>query len=285
MGLHSGKFGVVDGQSTVRNWQVSDTMEVKEFFASNTRAGAGRQTSVRDWTGSFNSYGAEPQVFPGEHFDFKGFTAPSNGAEFGGTGTTYSGLAIVENVAVTLNWENGDIISYAVNFAGSSPLVHAIENAIYDETTPDVPTVCGGKVEFDDGGGWEEWPNITQAVLTLTSTNATSVNSSTDCWRHRQRGPFTWTLALTEHETDRHELPDIGDIVKIRLYVNASDYWLLDAAMLSDYSSINVDRETGAIISRTCNLGMHGVANGIGSVVAPSGYQVWPFASSSSSGA
>lgn len=258
MTAHSGKFAVVNGQSTVRNWTVNEINEAKPFVASNTLGATGRRVSVWDWNGTFSAYGGSPSMFPGDAFTFAGYTAPDDDTQ-GSDGQRYSGTGIIDSIVITWNWANGDILSYVANFSGNGAL--AADTGLYtDSTTPTVPPAVDTKITYDDSGD-TDWTNISQAVLTLTAANQAYVNSSSvvsgKAWRQRKAGILDATLAVTEDRTLRASLPDIGDSLDLKLWVNATEFWQLQWMFLENFSNISADRETGAIIQRTANLSMN----------------------------
>lgn len=277
MGLHSGKYGVVNGQSTIRNWSISDTMTNPKFVASNTQGGAGRRKGVKSWSGSYNQYGVLPIALPGQIVTFGGYTAPDNGVS--GNGKRYSGNIIVDSFAATWNWSSGDILSSVTNFSGHLGLTGS-SGSYSDATDPTTPEVCGTKLEYSfDGEEWEELTNLTQAVLTITAANLSYVNSSTNCETGRESGPLDFTLALTRQECDIEADFAKGDDLQIRLYDSADTFWLLKWAKVKEFTGLTVDTETGAIVQHTVNLEMNGfVGADVGQIVLPNESIFWPAA-------
>lgn len=261
MGVHSGKFGVVNGYSTVRNWAVVDTMTFQEIVASNTRGGKARRKAIHDWNGSFGGWGACPAVMPGVEFTFQGYTAPDDDTE-GSAGVCYEGPAIVESVQIVWNWEAGEVINWTVTMAGNGRLTTSSD--VYEDVTDlDAPPVCGTKIEYLDGDNGDgsdahtEWDNAAQATLNITAANLTYVNSSTiesgECWTKRKPGIIDWSLAVVEQDNIRTKF-DKGDDLFIKLYANAVDYWHLAFAKVREFTGLTVDRETGAILAQTVNM-------------------------------
>lgn len=275
MGLHSGKFGVVNGQSTVRNWSISDTMNNPKFVASNTQGGTGRRRGIRSWSGSYNQYGVYPVALPGQIVSFGGYTAPDN--DVSGNGKRYSGNIIIDSIAATWNWGSGDILSLVTNFSGHLALSSST-GSYSDATDPTTPEVCGTKLEYStDGSTWDELTNLTQAVLTITSANQAYVNSSTNCETGRKPGPLDFTLALTRQECDTEADFAKGDDLQIRIYDTDSTFWLLKWAKVKEFTGLTVDTETGAIIQHTVNLEMNGFVDGdVGQIVLPDDSVLWP---------
>jgi hypothetical protein len=249
--IHSGKFGAVNGISTVRNWVVNEVETPARFRASNTGAGTGRRTGVYDCTGSFEGYGT-PDVMPGEYFNFKGFTASTSGA-YGAAGARKDlDNAIVQQVTVNWNWKTGDIINWMVTFAAGEPLelVHAT-GAVTDLTTTEAPKPCGTLIEVND----QPWVNLVSAVLTITADNPSFVNSGTSCNTGRRPGPIDWTLAVVEEaRTPSHPR---GANYDLKLYIDAFNFWHINWGRMVSNTDLRVDMDSGAIISMTTNFEMN----------------------------
>jgi hypothetical protein len=276
-GPYGGKWGVVNGQSTVGNWSIADTSTPAPFIASNTEGGTARRRGVRDWTGSFMQFGATPLLMPGDGFTFGGYTSPDSGIS--GTGICFNGEAIIDQIVVVWDWSTGGIINTTLNFSGNGPLAQSTAEYT-DATAPDAPESCGTKIETDVTGTptWVEWENLTQATLTITSANQAYVNSSTANWTERVAGPIDWTLAVVQQDVARvSQAWDIDDEeVHFKLWIDAVDFWDLKWGIIKDFTGITVDRQTGAIIEQTVNIEMNGVdATGAGSITLPGAGAAW----------
>ncbi len=278
MGVHSGKFGVVDGISTVRNWAISDVMAPQPYVASNTLFGTGRVKGIEEWSGSFGVYGSTPPVMPGESFSFLGYTAPTN--DVTGNGMRYSGTALAENTKISWNWGSGEIIAVTVDFKGHLALAAAVGAEIFDNAAPTVPPIAGTKITYSaDGNAWTELENLLSAELTITNALKEYVNSSTASggriWKGQKSGPLDWALSITQQDVQRASFAK-GDNVQLRLYVNDTEYYELKWGLVGEFSGLTVDRETGAIMQQTINLNMSGFNGSTGHIKLPGGSQWWP---------
>ncbi len=288
MGVHSGKFGVVNGMSTMRNWNITDSMSPQAYVASNTLFGTGRRRGTETWNGNFGCYGHTPPVMPGERFEFLGYTAPDN--DVSGPGLRYKGNALVENVQISWNWGAGEIINAVVNFQGDVGLeIQSGANELYDLTVPTVPPVVGTKIQYslNDGGAWADWENLLSAQLTLSCqmleyVNSSSVDAENRVWTGRKAGNIDWTLAITEQDNDRAKF-DKGDSIMLRLYVAADRWYELKWGQIAEFTGITVDRESAAIIQQTVNVNMNGFnpdavsyGTSYGYIQLPNGEVWWP---------
>lgn len=264
--IASGMLALLDGISTVRNFNLTDTQNNPPIRASNTQSGTARRKGIKSWSGSYGSYGATPLYMPGEFFDFKAFMppptlVPNDDCE------AYSGSAIVDSVAITWNWTSGEVLSHVVNFSGHLGLSLLSAQQGIDATDVEALEVCGTKWQYSiDGTTWYEWPTLAQAVLTITAANQAYVNSQTACETGRVAGPIDWTLALTEQNCQRLEsnYPTKGNDYQFKGFVDATDHWRLKWGKLKDFTNIQADVESGAIIGRTANIEMNGI---VGSTV------------------
>jgi len=287
MGVHSGKFGYVNGVDTVGNWGIAETNAPARAIASNTKFAPARREGVLSWTGSYKKYGGIPLHMPGDVFSFQGYTAPDN--DVGGTaGVIYSGNAMVNQVAISFDWTTGAIISHVVNFEGHLALSRT-SGVMSDATTPDLPPIAqSAGIKWISGLGDITSPfslaNIAQATLTFTSQNQPYVNSSTviggRIWTGRKMGPIDWNMACTVQDNVRGTsgLPEVGDDIKIRVYIDDTLFWEIWWGQVRDYTGMSIDRESGNIITATMNLDLNAIfTDGTeGKIVTPTPTTWWP---------
>lgn len=261
MGIHSGKFGAIDGISTARNWAVNEVSALKPFVASNTFGATGRRRGNRDWTGSIGHYGGKPLIMPGETFTFKGYSAPDNGVQ-GTAGPCRTGLAMVQNIAVTWNWEAGDIVSTVTNFGSAGAALSRTSEAVTDATNIDAPSIQGAQIRINPAGGASTYAELCPALsatLNVLVADKPYVNSCTDGETGRKAGPIDWNLSLVVQENDLDDLPfDIDDYVAIQIDIDSTNtnYWQLIYGQVKEFSGYTVDIETGNIITVTIPIEM-----------------------------
>src|SRR6185437_15471936 len=276
MAVHSGKFGVVNNQSTVRNWSINDSQTLAKGVASNTAFGPFRRRGVEEWTGSFAQYGKQPTVMPGDSFTFQGYTAPDNDAY--GAGIEYSGTAIVRQLVVNWNFEGGEMINMAIDFDGHLNLTsQGVSGAVYlDVSTPTIPPIALGSLSYATVSPWTSfttWSDVASATLTITNEVQEYVNSSTivaaagvnHLWKGRKSGNMDCTLSVVEQNLNRSRF-NKGDDIAVRLYVDATTFWELKWAQVKDFTGIQVDRETAKILQQTVNTEFNGVLTADGSL-------------------
>ena len=260
MGVHSGRWAVVNGASSVSAWQVNDTTDMKEAVASNTKAGKKRLPGPKSWTGSYEQFGGIPasSMMPGSMISFSGYEAPDNDT-VGGTGVTLSGQAMIERLSVTWNWGTGDVLKMASEFLGHLGLSYADgQAAIFDSAVPNFPStkqLPTPTVQVNNAGGYVNWPNLTTLTLTISNEVQSYVNSSTGGLTGRLAGIFDAEVSATEQEVLR-SLFDLDNIIEFKLPVDATftNFWIIRFGKVKEFTNIRMDRETGAIISRNVTI-------------------------------
>jgi hypothetical protein len=284
MGPHSGKFGLVNGIEGVREWQVNDGHAPAVAVASNTAFGTHREQGVHDWSGSFVHYHVDPPVMPGETLAFVGYTAPDNDA--GGSGMRYSGNGVVSQLQVGWAWANGEIITMAYEFGGHLKLTPANGVAPVDSSNfAGVPVAGSAGIDFSTNGStWTAIDHIAQAQLTVLSSLVPYVNSGTvvdgQLWTGRKSGPIDWNVVLTVQDTIRSQLTK-GQEVWLRLYVDATRFWQLSYGIVREFTGIQVNRQTGAIVGYTIPIEMKACAaadGSLGEIILPDESTWWPVA-------
>ena len=273
MGAFSGKFGTVNTVPAVRQWQISDTITLPEYVASNTLRGKGRKSGISDWSGSYQAYGGQPAVMPGTSFSFAGYTAPEN-ETLAGTGVVKSGTAVVSSVAIVWDFAANNVISHTVNFEGNSALSSNPAGSPYDDAADPVvytPGECPAIVDEDT----DEVTHVTTATLTISSSNPSYANSSTSQGQRRKSGIIDFTLSITRE--DSTFFYSKGADVELNLYVTPTLFWVLKWAKVQDYTNFVINPETGAIISHTMNFAMNGfkVGTGPGNIILPDTNLYW----------
>lgn len=290
MGVHSGRFGVVNGVSTVGSWQITDGGVLAPAVASNTAFGTARKPGIEEWSGSYKLFGTQPAAgqMPGDSISFIGYMAPDNDAY--GAGQEYSGTAFIKQFTMNWNWAGGDILNMNIDFDGHLALVQTPATGPHlDATLPNFNQVPGTKFAFATDAAPTVFTDITDlvsATFTLTNSIQPYVNSSTfitdRVWTGRKAGIFDWTVSWTEQNVDRSRFKK-GDNLALKLYVTASTFWLLKFGRVKDFTNIVVDRETGKIIQQTVNLEMSGVRDtdsSLGTITKPDSTVFWPVAQS-----
>lgn len=284
MTVLSGRFALVGGISTNRGWTLEDNSELQTYSASNIPLGMNRACGVRSWNGSYRAFGASPLYMPGESFSFSGFTAPDSGVS-GGAGYAYEGTAYVNQVVINWSWSGGDtLISHEVSFAGHLALTpDAAKVFPTDATAPAEEGVCASLGVFYDALWAGQLADVKSIQLTLTNSLQAYVNSSTVLsnviWTGQTPGVNDWTAAI---QLETHKPPlAVNSIYPFKFDVNETadptDTWELTEAIISGYSGITADRETGAILGMTMNLGMRGHdGTTLGSIKPPGASNFWP---------
>lgn len=282
MTVHSGRRGVIPGITKVRSWNVTESYTENTAVHSGTDGGTDRENGIHEWSGTINCYGDEPVQMPGTYMSVALYKGPdSTGDE--ANGEILSGSIYINQVAITIDFSTNAIISHVLTFGGNGALSRSSGTRTAETTGSANETPCAGHVEVWDGATANRLRHITQATLTFSHGESTSVNSgdsagASSCVTTRNpNGAIDWTLGLASEDGnyDATHLA-IGATKWFRVYTTASTFYSLKWGKILNYSGINVDVEGGANISQTVNVAMK--ANDAGSqghIITPSGTTEW----------
>ncbi len=285
----SGRFGAVSiggALSSIRNWRATRSLEPVLIVASNTKAGHARRPGVSDWNGSYAAWGGTPAVMPGGTGTFIGYIGPTSGVE-GSVGGTVTGPMMVNGITVMWDYTSGEAINHTVNMEGNGALTNSTAT-IVDGSNVNAAPVGPSIIQVKIGaGGTYASICVAQATLNITAANQPYVNSCNYAGgvlsRKRVAGIIDWNVSLVVQNSDIASAGvSIGDYVALKMFEGVTNFWDLQWGLVTGFSDITVDRESGAIVQYTINIEMSGDAgqgtayNGL--IKLPgAGANWWPF--------
>lgn len=258
----SGKFATINGIGNVALWSLTETTEVEKIINSATRLGTDRNIGNRDVTGSYTAHGGLPAVFPGDTFNFIGYTSPTNNTK-GGAGIRYTVDVLCTQVQIVWDFAAGKVVRHTVQFGNTAPMTIGSGAAILDVTS--IKKVNSKSCPFTYGAGTAFLPARTQATLTLTNSGATRSAADTSNYTTREAGVLDWTLAVQVH-TQAQEFAPGTYISDLKLGINSTpDSWWFKDAIVESATNITLNTEGTGIETQTINLGM-AASNNAGTV-------------------
>lgn len=265
----SGRYGSVNGISQVQNWSLDWTTTDNAHANSFTQGGKQRDEGINDWQGTFNSEGAITSL---DLNDFT-FTGRTGAAARGGTGTTYSGNAVITGLTVSGDISSGGRVLLAFTYAGNGALAMAT-GASNDSTTPVILLAKNCTVTWNS-----ETVDFQQFSFSIINEAQTYVGSDTvvdgTCWTKRYPGLLDWTGNLTVKATE--PLGTNGTVSSLKIACGNTDLLEFDYARLISTTGITADPSSGALVGFTTNFGMcaHNDSGTLGSIKL-FGTQIWP---------
>jgi len=276
--VYSGRLSAIDNVSFMRDWNVSVQASNPKVIDSATQGGTLRRGGPKSWNGSVNGSGGRPSKFIGDSFSFIGYLQPADGIS--GVGPRLSGTVFIDQLVINWNFQTQDIINHSLTFQGSGALTRTASAAqILDAGVPDYPEMQGLQILRTIGVAAEEaWPNVISASLTFSNPSVQYVDADTGGWTYRKKGPgLDFTASVTTHEV-METSPEIGDEMVLKFPVGDDEFWEVAWAKVTSFTNINVNRQTGEVISRTVNLEgtMFNEAGTAGHVHSPGAVVLWP---------
>jgi len=253
MSVVSGKGGKLSfGGSTVStlgSWKINETAKNAAHAAGNTQGAKTVLSGVRDWSGTAQVYNHNNAVTPGAGLAMIGY----NGAD------ESSGNIVVTDLSIDCNLAGGEWITQSIGFAGNGALSHATADSIAtDSTKPPKVSAIGAKALWTPyvagtAGSEAAIPDVEKWSLKIAADVSAYVSSSTAPWTGRATGSsvLSATFSLTflqgavSYLTASATRMNTGAFGIMKLYVNASEYWLLDQVCISSNNDLGPDVEGG----------------------------------------
>lgn len=274
MSVIGGMNGAVDGHAIVRGWAIAHSADIKSMVASNTLGGSITLEGNENWSGTFRQYGYIPAVLPGAAFTFTGSIDGSDGA-YGPARVT----------SVTINWgqEAGEPIAMEIAFQANGALVLGAAAVSDTADFENVGSSVGVLVKIADAGGaFAALDDVRSAQLVLTAANREYRSSTSDGHTKSVEGPLDWSLSIDMYSgADLSALPTVNLVQGFQLFVNATEHWELLWGRVGEMTNLDVNIETGDLVSGTLNASMHGIQL-IGETVTdgtikdPAETTIWP---------
>lgn len=276
MGVAMGDSGIVNGGSTVRQWQVDYLEDDRPYAATNTGMGTDRNCGIIDWTGQYFAYGGAPASFPGDALTFLGEGVTTDGA---------SGTAIVERIQVAWEQENADYCQHILHFAGNGDLTLGAIAVQSDATIPNPYCGAGLAVKMDSS----TIADVRRAYLDIRRMygkppgqvgNRPYSSSSVPGKTRRIKSRLDWSMYFDMYVATYAALNAQITLQASNvwsLYVNATQYWELTWGRVVKLEKLGADVEGSELLGVRVHVAMKG-SNGssLGTVKAPGGAVKWP---------
>lgn len=243
----SGKFAAVKDVTDLLNWEVSEESTPVESITSATQGGRRRSSGVLSASGSYNRKSGHPGIKPFEVLAFEGYTAPDN-ETYGTTGIIVTGNIYAATITVNMNWAGNEDVNSSVDFQFDQAMTIGA-GIVLDPGPPLESSICPCKIEYGDEGAEVEIEHIASATLTFTIDMLEYINSSTDCQTGRKPGPIDWNLEIVLQDNSR-PVPIQSD-ERLKIWINATQYYILEFGHLQSYTTLSSNPSTGEIITQS----------------------------------
>lgn len=265
----TGAFGAIKVNGTVagsiQNWTFQEANTSVALVNSATQGATARQEGIRDWSGTFVSENAAPILFPGDSFEFLGYTFPLSGQR-GDVGPTRKGMAYLESLQVAINWATNDPVRNTYTFSGNGAWTET-EEAVVDNTRPQ--STMSRDVEISitplptSGTAADCWINGTTLTLNFTRASASTTNTCTIdrttgspiAFVTRQPGnTLDCTAVLNADSIPIGFFPATGVPFTLSLLWGVDLGWVIDWMQKLNATGLTVDLTQSAILNQAFNL-------------------------------
>ncbi len=291
MAVIAGIDGHISKESTtkiscVRTWGITTAASLQEAVCSAAAGAKFRVDGIIDWSGQYSAYGAVPDIWPGESFQFDGAIVGADAAAVGVTGD-----AICDSVVINIDIEARAILNHQVNFSAEGSDLDFANGSVdvpADDGIPAPVTASACKVEIAPGLAFTSFAEIAEvrtATITISKENLAYASSSTGGVTFRKEGNLDARLDITAYAAladgwDSWPKPNV--IYAIKVYVNATEFYLFKYLVTQDMGGLDVDIEGGGLVGGSLGFDFTGYAEETGPtwtqgvITKPDLSDLWP---------
>jgi len=258
MAVITGIRGLLNGVALFRDWSVTETANLKDInHASVAEGGKQRFVGIQDWNGTANAYGLEPDFYPGDSVNFLGSIDGSVGLD---------GDCLVTQVVITIPIGADDPPTIAYTFRGDEALTRGAA-VVADPATllmpPSVRGLCPLLSNINvDSPAYTEQANVYNITITLTIDVAEFNDCSSNGIQQVKETTWDASVSYDQYVDDFDDLiktatsNDIGTAFNVRIPIDdpVTEYFEFQWLRASELSNMQVNRETGDLVSATCNF-------------------------------
>lgn len=289
MSVTSGKGGKLSLGGTVLaslgSWKVSETGSNPAHHLASASPGAKTVLGgIADWSGTAQVYNKNNQVVPGQGLALIGY----NGEE------QTTGNIVVTDLSVDCDISTGAWITQSIGFAGNGALAHATGPTLSDSSVPPIESSIGGTIKWTPyiagtAGSEVTVPDVEKWSLKVQADVSAYVSSTSAPWTARSAGSailsasfsFTFLQSSVSYLSASATRMTPRSFGLLKLYVNASEFWLLDQVCVDSNNDLGPDVESGDYNRVTVSGQWTSYANVSGTMTAgnlknPATTALWP---------
>lgn len=233
-----GRDGYVNGIPCIQSWALNRASTVGRYSASCTDRGTAAHNGNINESGVITGIGGNPAITPGVDFTFKGVTDNTPGAA-----RVYDGTILPTSLDIDCPTEDGTPITWSANFGVQSELTPGAVGAADATFAEHLGATAALPPELStDGSAWYAIPGFRSWHISLTTPEKTRVSNAKTV---RKAGNLEGEITINIYEDEiRNVNFDINTVKQVRLYVDATTYWLFKWIKFSDISGMTVNRGT-----------------------------------------
>lgn len=234
-----------------RKWSVNESADVKSVIDSSTMNAEVAVPGNKDWSGTYDAYGAIPIVMPGDLFEFEGAATGVGASALGGKGD-----AMCEGVTIKIPVESGEPVNHSVKFGAMGVWTPGVITCPEDDTIPDYldPRSLIVEVASDPFSSFSSLHGVRDVTIELSRKTQSPVVSGI---KTRAKGALSGTLNITTYEPDTNPwaaLAPPNTVLSVRCYVTATTFWLFRWMMVQGRGPQGADIEGQAIVDGGLNF-------------------------------
>jgi len=265
----TGRDGYVNGIPCIQSWGFNRTAATSRYAASCTDRGTGVTKGNINETGAMAGIGGNPSVTPGNNITFKGVadnTVSDNIA--------YDGTVLVTGLHMECDQQAGGLITWSSTLGVQGSIVKGTVGAA-DATFSEAQ---GASIvhapEIYDGATWVAVDGFKKWSFDINALEKTYVQNGATL---RKGGNLEAQISIDVFARNMDiALYQPNVLQKVRLYIDATTFWLFEWIRFGELTGLTVNRGTQDLLGYTIN-GMWSSVSGtnLGHITRPNGVNLF----------
>lgn len=245
----SGKYAFVNGISCVQSWNTTRRTTASRYSASCSPDGTAVASGNIDETGSMSGIGYLPPFPTEDDMDFIGVASAKAGEI-----VNYTGDVLISDTTINIPVAAGTPITWSANFGVQGQLSQENVTPYLDDSRTPGPSAAAALLKIEgtpDSNVFTTVDEIQSISMVFRRAAVTSVNGGVT---YREAGNLEADLNFQINNDDLDEvLYALNTTKRVRVYVNATEYFEFDAITFSEHSNYQVQRDPPSIIGYQVN--------------------------------
>lgn len=246
--IRTGKDGYVNGVPCLSAWGISRQTTATRYAASCTMEGTNVTKGNINVTGQMSGIGGNPAITWGADMAFKGVVDGSVG-----TPATVEGNIRVSELTINIPKEAGTEITWEASFGFQGDVTEGTTQYTDSTLTEHLGATIAADATFGpppEPYTFAAIPGFRSAKLTIRRPEKTYVQNGVT---YRLNGNFEAEATVEVFSDDVKPTNDLNMLGKLRLYIDATNFWEFNYMRISEFSGFVVNRATQDLIGYSIN--------------------------------
>jgi hypothetical protein len=242
----SGRDAYVNGVPCTQSWGFNRTGSPTRYAASCTGSGTGVTKGNINEAGTMAGIGGNPPVTPGQTVAFRGIADNTVG-----DAVAYAGNILITSLEIDCDKQAGTPINWTANFGVQGELTPDTVGAADTTWAEHLGASVVADAQVYNGAAYVAFDLFRHWHLAIRAPEKTYVQNGLT---YRKPGNLEADVSIDVFNRSlRNAIYDPNVIEKVRLYIDATTFWLVEWVRFTELTGIIFNRGTQDIVGYTIN--------------------------------